>query len=72
METILATAFGRQVNVQRGESDELSKAMELLMSGFTDGQVEKLILFESEPVIIIMLVFVLVNLNGRCSDIEEN
>ena len=26
METILATAFGRVVNVQRGESDELTKA----------------------------------------------
>ena len=26
METILATAFGRIVNVQQGESDELTKA----------------------------------------------
>ena len=26
METILATAFGRIVNIQRGESDELTKA----------------------------------------------
>ena len=26
METILATAFGRVVNVQQGESDELTKA----------------------------------------------
>ena len=26
METILATAFGRVVNVQRGESDDLTKA----------------------------------------------
>lgn len=25
METILATAFGREVNIQRGESDELTK-----------------------------------------------
>ena len=49
METILATAFGRQVNIQRGESDELSKAMEQLISGFTDGQVEKIVLFESKP-----------------------
>ena len=57
METILATAFGRRVNVQRGESDELSKAMELLLGGFTDGQVELLILIESEH-LIIMLVFV--------------
>ena len=58
METILATAFGRRVNIQRGESDELSKAMELLMAGFTDGQVEQLILIESEP-LIVMSVFVL-------------
>ena len=26
METILATAFGRMVNIQKGESDELTKA----------------------------------------------
>ena len=48
METILATAFGRRVNVQRGETDELSKSMEVLMAGFTDGQVETMILFESK------------------------
>ena len=27
METILATAFGRVVNIQKGESDELTKAV---------------------------------------------
>ena len=47
METILATAFGRRVNVQRGESTELSKSIELLMDGFTDGQLEKMILIQS-------------------------
>ena len=26
METILATAFGRMVNIQQGESDEVTKA----------------------------------------------
>ena len=55
METILATAFGRRVNIQRGESDELSKAMEQIMGGFTDGQVETILLFESEP---LTMVFV--------------
>ena len=49
METILATAFGRQVDLQRGESDQLSKSMQLLVGGFTSGQVEKFILLESKP-----------------------
>ena len=48
METILATAFGRRVELQRGESDQLSKSMRLLVGGFTSGQVEKFILLESE------------------------
>ena len=48
METILATAFGRQVELQRGESDQLSQSMGLLVGGFTSGQVEKFILLESE------------------------
>ena len=47
METILATAFGRQVELQRGETDLISKSMEVLVGGFTDGQVEKFILLES-------------------------
>ena len=49
METILATAFGRQVDLQMGESDQLSKSMGLLVGGFTSGQVEKFILLESKP-----------------------
>ena len=31
METILATAFGRHVDILLGESDELSKSMRLLL-----------------------------------------
>ena len=31
METILATAFGRRVDILRGESDELSKSIKLLL-----------------------------------------
>ena len=49
LEIILATAFGRKVDLQRGESDDLSKAMDTLVGGFSDGQVEKFILFESKP-----------------------
>ena len=47
METILATAFGRRVNVQRGESSELSKQIEIIMSEITDGQIERMIMLES-------------------------
>ena len=31
METILATAFGRRVDILRGESDELSKSVKLIL-----------------------------------------
>ena len=31
METILATAFGRRVDILLGESDELSKSVKLLL-----------------------------------------
>ena len=48
METILATAFGRHVNLQRGESDELSKSVGVLIGGFTEGQAEKFILLDSK------------------------
>ena len=51
METILAIAFGRRVNVQRGESSELSKKMEDLMSGITDGQIEGLFMLQSMTII---------------------
>ena len=47
METILATAFGRRVNVLRGESNELSKRIEVIMSGITDGQIDGMIMLES-------------------------
>ena len=36
------------MNLQRGESDEFSKAMETLLSGFVDGEFEKFILIHSE------------------------
>ena len=51
LETILATAFGRRINLQRGESDQFSKSMELLLSGFTDGQFEQFVLFHSKFVL---------------------
>ena len=47
LEAILATAFGRRVDLQRGESDDFSKAMATITSGFTDGQIEQLLLFNS-------------------------
>ena len=47
LEAIVATAFGRQVNLQRGESDEFSKAMDTAMKGFSSGQFENFTLFHS-------------------------
>ena len=48
METILATAFGRRVNVQRGESSELSRQIEIIMNSIIDGQIEGMIMLESK------------------------
>ena len=36
METILATAFGRQVNVLKGEGDELTAAAAAVFSNFNN------------------------------------
>jgi hypothetical protein len=47
LEAIIATAFGRQINLQRGESDEFSKAMETAMKGFAGGQFENFALVHS-------------------------
>ena len=49
LETILSTAFGRQVDIQRGESDELSKSIDKLFASFTGGRFEALILLHSKP-----------------------
>ena len=38
METILATAFGRRVDIQRGETDELSDSVKLLLKDSGDGE----------------------------------
>ena len=48
LEAILATAFGRRVDIQRGESDDFSKAMDTVANGFNDGQFEQFILFNSK------------------------
>ena len=39
METILATAFGRQVNVLKGEGDELTEAAAAVFSDFNNNNV---------------------------------
>ena len=44
---IVAIAFGRQINVQRGESDEFSKAMDTAVKGFADGLFENFTLIHS-------------------------
>jgi hypothetical protein len=53
-ESILATAFGRRVDLQKGEADEFTKAMDLLVTSFGNGEIEQFILFNSKLVIIIM------------------
>ena len=50
LESILATAFGRQVDIQRGESDEFSKAMIALFQGLGDGETEQFLLLNSKQV----------------------
>ena len=47
LEAILSTGFGRRVDIQLGESDELAKAMSTTVAQFTDGQVERFILLSS-------------------------
>ncbi len=37
METIVATAFGRVVDIQGGENDELTKAANLIFRGIEEG-----------------------------------
>ena len=39
METILATAFGHRVDILRGESDELSKSINLLLRDSNEKEV---------------------------------
>lgn len=38
LETLFATAFGRVMNIQRGQSDELSRAAATLFSGNEEGK----------------------------------
>ena len=37
METILATAFGRVVDIQRGESDDLTRAVDSIFRSLQEG-----------------------------------
>ena len=51
METILATAFGRKVDVQGGEADELTKAARSFFTQAEEGQLssrELLVMLNSE------------------------
>ena len=41
METMLASAFGRQVDIQRGEADELIKAAEYVFEQLKEGQLSR-------------------------------
>ena len=48
LEAILATAFGCNLDLQKGESDEFNKTINIATGGFADGQFERFILFNSE------------------------
>ena len=50
-ECILATAFGRHVNVLRGETSKLSKLIDIIIGGLTGGQVEGMIVLESKDIV---------------------
>ena len=49
LEIILAAAFGRMVDIQKGESDELSRCVDTLLEGVMDGQIERFVMFYSKP-----------------------
>ena len=49
LESIIATAFGRQINLQSGESDNLTRAMDVTVKGLSGGYFEKIILLNSMP-----------------------
>ena len=49
LESIIATAFGRQINLQRGESDDLTRAMDVIVKGVSGGNFENFILLNSMP-----------------------
>ena len=53
LETIIATAFGRQINLQRGESDDLTRAMDIAVKGVSSGQFERFILLYSMPQLLV-------------------
>ena len=47
LEVILATAFGRRVDIQKGESDEFTKAMGALTGDAAEDQFAKFTMLES-------------------------
>ena len=65
LEAILATAFGRQVDLQKGESDEFSKAFYTIGVGLGDGQFEQFLLFNSKLKDPGYFSFVIKYLNGK-------
>ena len=56
LESILATAFGRRVDLQKGESDEFTKAMNHLVASFGNGEVEQFMLVSSKFMIIVCMI----------------
>ena len=48
LEVILATAFGRRVDLQKGESNEFTKAMDTLTEGTSDGEFEQILFMYSK------------------------
>ena len=52
METILATAFGRRVDIQRGESDEISENIKILFRDTKEGEIERFFTLISKPLVL--------------------
>ena len=45
METILATGFGRMINILKGESDQLTEAASIVLGGTTEGSGSSILYF---------------------------
>ena len=64
METILATAFGRKVDVQGGEADELTNAAKSFFSQAEEGQLasrEVLIMLNSEWYFQFIIIIIIIS-----------
>ena len=62
METLIATAFGRYVNLQRGEADKLAEDARILVSSGRENQV-----LSPEATLALICKFYLTGMGSRIS-----